>query len=151
MILHEIFSVLSRCSRHISCYIAESRFPLGQCSKLRLSSPGLKGYGSTWPSSPAESTSCCSSGTRVSLWTGPRCCTSFLVDLNSIRWRQVQRSRRWRHPEPNTLVSSRQRLQFSQLFYNLRYKSRHIFTVLFRTFKAWENLDNIKKMAFLII
>ena len=31
MILHEIFRVVSRFPRYISCYIAENRFPLGQC------------------------------------------------------------------------------------------------------------------------
>ena len=30
-ILHEIFRVVSRFPRYISCYIAENRFPLGQC------------------------------------------------------------------------------------------------------------------------
>ena len=33
MILHEIFRVVSRFPRYISCYIAENRFPLGQCKK----------------------------------------------------------------------------------------------------------------------
>ena len=32
MILHEIFRVVSRFPRYISCYIAENRFPLGQCT-----------------------------------------------------------------------------------------------------------------------
>ena len=32
MILHEIFRVVSRFPRYISCYIAESRSPLGQCA-----------------------------------------------------------------------------------------------------------------------
>ena len=32
MILHEIFRVVSRFPHYISCYIAESRFPLGQCT-----------------------------------------------------------------------------------------------------------------------
>ena len=31
MILHEIFRVVSQFPSYISCYIAESRFPLGQC------------------------------------------------------------------------------------------------------------------------
>ena len=31
-ILHEIFRVVSRFPRYISCYIAESRFPLLQCT-----------------------------------------------------------------------------------------------------------------------
>ena len=31
LILHKIFGVVSRLSCYISCYIAESRFPLGQC------------------------------------------------------------------------------------------------------------------------
>ena len=30
MILHEIFHNVTRFRRYISCYIAESRFPLGQ-------------------------------------------------------------------------------------------------------------------------
>ena len=30
-ILHEIFRVVSRFPRYISCYIAENRLPLGQC------------------------------------------------------------------------------------------------------------------------
>ena len=30
MILHEIFRVVSRFPRYISCYIAVNRFPLGQ-------------------------------------------------------------------------------------------------------------------------
>ena len=32
VILHELFRVVSRFPRYISCYIAESRLPLGQCS-----------------------------------------------------------------------------------------------------------------------
>ena len=36
MILHEIFRVVSRIPHYISCYIAESRFPLGQCGWQRL-------------------------------------------------------------------------------------------------------------------
>ena len=35
MILHEIFSVVSRFPRYILCYKAESRFPLGQCIMIR--------------------------------------------------------------------------------------------------------------------
>ena len=35
VILHEIFRVVSHFSRYISCYIAESRLPLGQCSYLK--------------------------------------------------------------------------------------------------------------------
>ena len=35
-ILHEIFCEVSRLPRYISCYIAENRFPLGQCSRLLL-------------------------------------------------------------------------------------------------------------------
>ena len=35
-ILHEIFRVVSRFPRYISCYIAENRFPLGQFSKSAL-------------------------------------------------------------------------------------------------------------------
>ena len=35
MILHELFRVVSRFPRYISCYIAESRFPLGQCSVIQ--------------------------------------------------------------------------------------------------------------------
>ena len=31
LILHELFHVVSRCPRYISCYIAESRLPLVQC------------------------------------------------------------------------------------------------------------------------
>ena len=31
MILHELFRVVSRFPRYISCYIAENGFPLGQC------------------------------------------------------------------------------------------------------------------------
>ena len=34
MIQHEIFRVESRIPHYISCYIAESRFPLGQCRPL---------------------------------------------------------------------------------------------------------------------
>ena len=34
MILNEIFRVVLRFPRYISCYIAESRFPLGQCNKF---------------------------------------------------------------------------------------------------------------------
>ena len=34
MILHEIFHVISRFPRYISCYIAESRLPLGQCTSV---------------------------------------------------------------------------------------------------------------------
>ena len=30
-ILHEIFRVVSRFPRYISCYISENRLPLGQC------------------------------------------------------------------------------------------------------------------------
>ena len=36
MILHEIFRIVSRFPRHISCYIAESRFPLGKCSGVSM-------------------------------------------------------------------------------------------------------------------
>ena len=36
IILHEIFRVVSRFPRYISCYIAENRFPLGQFSKSAL-------------------------------------------------------------------------------------------------------------------
>ena len=36
MILHEIFRVVSRFPRYISCYIAERRFPLGQCTRRDL-------------------------------------------------------------------------------------------------------------------
>ena len=32
MILHELFHVVSRFPRYISCYIAENRIPLGQCT-----------------------------------------------------------------------------------------------------------------------
>ena len=32
MILHELFREVSRFPRYSSCYIVESRFPLGQCS-----------------------------------------------------------------------------------------------------------------------
>ena len=32
LILHEIFRVVSCFPRYISCYIAESRLPLGQCT-----------------------------------------------------------------------------------------------------------------------
>ena len=32
MILHELFRLVSRFPRYISCYIAENRFPLGQCT-----------------------------------------------------------------------------------------------------------------------
>ena len=32
MILHEIFRVVSHFPRYISCYFAENRFPLGQCT-----------------------------------------------------------------------------------------------------------------------
>ena len=34
MILHELFCVVSRLPRYISCYIAENRFPLGQCTRI---------------------------------------------------------------------------------------------------------------------
>ena len=34
MILHEIFRVVSRFPSYISCYIAESRFPFGQCIQI---------------------------------------------------------------------------------------------------------------------
>ena len=34
MIQHEIFRVESRIPHYISCYIAESRFPLGQCRPI---------------------------------------------------------------------------------------------------------------------
>ena len=37
MILHEIFRVVSRLPRYISCYIAENRFSLGQWSDSDVS------------------------------------------------------------------------------------------------------------------
>ena len=42
MILHEIFRVVSRFPRYISCYIAENRFPLRQCSVLYTAWMGLR-------------------------------------------------------------------------------------------------------------
>ena len=38
LILHEIFRVISRFPRYISCYIAESQFSLGRCTKKRMNS-----------------------------------------------------------------------------------------------------------------
>ena len=36
LILHELFHVVSGFPRYISCYIAESRFPLGQCCAVSI-------------------------------------------------------------------------------------------------------------------
>ena len=43
-ILHEIFRVVSRFPRHISCYIAESRLPLGQCKSDHWKKLFCKGF-----------------------------------------------------------------------------------------------------------
>ena len=42
MILHEIFRVVSRFPRYISCYIAENQFSLGQCTAHLHKFPKLK-------------------------------------------------------------------------------------------------------------
>ena len=35
--VHEIFRIVSRFTRYISCYIAESRLPFGQCTTMQES------------------------------------------------------------------------------------------------------------------
>ena len=49
-ILHEIFRVVSRFPRNISCYIAENRLPLGQCiaGGQHIHSPSLSLLGGYW-------------------------------------------------------------------------------------------------------
>ena len=37
--IHELFRVVLRFPRYISCYIAESRFPLGQCTAIVVAWP----------------------------------------------------------------------------------------------------------------